>query len=111
MNAAFEIDEFKALDHEGNQLFTVTGEFYAECEWSNQNGRWYVERLFGAHIEVVEGKRVLKWNRIDDVPECKAIVRGAEAYIANNEPPEGGYTDPNAEHRLTAADLGVGRFA
>ena len=100
----FEIEEFYAHDHTGKRLFWVSGIFKAEAKWCGGYG-WQVTLIEGSNNGTPE-----HWERIDDVPEARAICRGIAAHIATLDAPEG-YSNPNAEHMLTAADLGVERFA
>lgn len=47
------------------------------------------------------------WDAFRDVPVW--FVRNG--HVGEEDFPEVSYGDPNAEHRLTASDYGVGRFA
>jgi hypothetical protein len=100
----FKIEEFYAHDHTGKPLFWVSGCFKATAEWDGVYG-WQVTRIEGSNNETPE-----HWERIDDVPEARAICRGIEAHIATLDAPYG-YSNPNAEHMLGARELGIGRFA
>lgn len=75
-----------------------------------QAGRAFGD-LVTALAEMADGREITKYTNADLVEELVSEAFYRARTRAQDREEDAGYTDPNAEHRLTASQLGVGRHA
>jgi len=99
-----EIDELKIpLGDDQFAYIAIVGDMKAGFEWNN--GQWEVDHLDLRDYDTKE------WVSIEDNPDFKSYVFGAELYASENIDPPSSGRNPNAEHRQGSRELGVGAFA
>lgn len=106
MNIHIDNDEYEIPL--GNGLTApTTNNLKGDFDW--RHGELKCEFLYmQAHTDGEWGE----WVRIDDIPSFQIFVEAAEIYAADlHDRSSENLVDPNAEHRLTSRELGVGAFA